>query len=125
MNVIIPAERGAAEAITCRMMDVAELDDAARIDKFLAETPAASYMQRSFWPKLAPRTVLQRFAYLVCETPREVVLAGVVRLTRLAIGRALATFPRGPIFRSATDLDRCLPEMMSVLRRSGVCTVMV
>ncbi|MBY6058089.1 lipid II:glycine glycyltransferase FemX [Leisingera daeponensis] len=48
---------------------------------------------------------------------------GVVRLTRLAPGRYLANFRRGPVTRTPDDLARILPAFAERLRREGCCSM--
>ena len=114
-----------SEGVVCRLEDTPIPEHEARIDDFLVASPATSFMQRVPWSRLVPLSRLQRFRYLWCEHSGRLLLAGVVRFTVLCPGRYLAWFPRGPVVREIPDLQRCLSQVKEVLRRAGVCTVLM
>lgn len=121
-RALVNGDRG---GLACRLVDELTAEQHARLDAFLAASPATSYMQRLSWPTLAPLSRLQRFRYLWCERDGDLVLGGVVRFTKLFPGRYLAVFPRGPVVRHISDLGPCLPQVKESLRRAGASTVLM
>jgi lipid II:glycine glycyltransferase (peptidoglycan interpeptide bridge formation enzyme) len=110
---------------TCRL--VANLDSAEveRFDRFVRTAPHTVYSQTATGAAAARTSRLQHFRYLCCEDRQSLSLTGVVRFTRLAPSRYLATMSRGPIFTDPDVLDRCLPQVISKLKGAGACTILM
>jgi len=110
---------------TGHLSEELEPHEAERFHAFVESSAASSYLQSPQWPRIAPATKLQRFFHLTCEEDGELAVAGIARFTRLAPGRHLASFQRGPVFREPAAFERCLPELARVLREAGACTCLV
>ena len=115
----------AAAGVTCRIVDRLSPEAESRLTGFLSRGCDYSFMQHWSWPDLVGSTRIQRFRYLWCERQGEILLSGVLRFTTLFPGRYLAFFPRGPVTRRVSDLEACLQPVMSTLRQSGVCTILL
>jgi len=111
--------------VTCSLQEDLSPEEAASFDRFVEAAPYTSRTQRTCWAKIAPRRVDSTFAFLTCREGDELTVAGLVRLGRLAPGRYVARFPRGPVFYDLEHFDRALPGILECLRKAGVATALM
>jgi lipid II:glycine glycyltransferase (peptidoglycan interpeptide bridge formation enzyme) len=97
----------------------------AQFRTFVGASPCHTYYQSELWPTWAPTSSLQRFRYLTVRRDGKLLAAAVVRLTKLAPSRFLATMMRGPIVKDVSLLDRVLPAMSRALANAGACSLLL
>jgi lipid II:glycine glycyltransferase (peptidoglycan interpeptide bridge formation enzyme) len=102
------------------VLDVAEAD---AFDAFVRAAPFAAYQQTRAWTAAAPRHARRGWLFFICRLGDEIIGAGVVRSTRLAMGAWLATLQRGPVVHDPARLPMVLAALGDALKRAGCCSV--
>ncbi|MFY0311262.1 lipid II:glycine glycyltransferase FemX [Leisingera sp. D0M16] len=95
-----------------------------RLQAFLGSCPPATWLQHPGFTENCPPPPRHRYLMLTAYLPDgEIAGFGAARLTRLAPGRYLANFRRGPVTRTPQDLARILPGFAARLRQAGCCSM--
>lgn len=102
---------------------VLEHGEAAAFDDFLRASPFAAYQQSRAFVAVAPAHGRREWCYFRAWDGEELVGAGVVRATRLAMGYRLATLQRGPIVHDPLRLGEVLTALKGALREAGFCSL--
>lgn len=92
--------------------------------EFAKTCPVRTYLQDPDWPSYAPSK--KRHSYqiaMVRDAAGGLVLAGVLRKTRAALGLSIGAFRRGPLTQTPDDLDAALPPLLEALKAQGVVAV--
>ena len=90
----------------------------------VARSLVASYLQDPDWPQYAPRKARHDYLHVTVGRPGEpLLLAGVLRRSRLPGGLSLGSFRRGPLTAAPSDLALALPPLIARLRRMGLLTL--
>jgi hypothetical protein len=91
-------------------------DDAKAFDAFAALSPFAFCRQSRAWAENAPGGGRHKHLYFLCHEGGDTIGAGVVRVSRLAPGVALATLQGGPLVRETNRLAKVLEALAGTLR---------
>lgn len=95
-----------------------------RLTAFLEECPPATWLQSPGFTACCPPPLRHRYLMLTAYYPDGGIAGfGAARLTRLAPGRYLANFRRGPVTRTPQELLRVLPVFAARLHREGCCSM--
>ena len=111
--------------ITCEFSYDLSPEERKCFDAFVQQCPSGTICQRPCWTEMLRPSRLQRYAYVRCRLGQQDIMAGLLRLTRLAPGRYLGTFRRGPVAQQPDDFATVLPALQARLRAAGVCTLMM
>ena len=111
--------------ITCQLSYSLSPEELERFDSFVRQSPSGTICQRPCWTEMVRPSRLQHYAYVSCRRGQQDLLAGVLRITRLAPGRYLGTFRRGPVVQQLEDFMTVMPVLQAQLRAAGICTLMM
>ncbi len=111
--------------ITCQLSYTLTAEALERFDAFVQQSSSGTICQRPCWIEMVHPSRLQRYAYVWCHRGEEDMLAGILRITRLAPGRYLGTFRRGPVVQQLEDFATVMPALQARLRAAGICTLMM
>jgi lipid II:glycine glycyltransferase (peptidoglycan interpeptide bridge formation enzyme) len=98
-------------------------DDARAFDAFLRDGPFAAYQQSRAWAAVAPAHSRRAWCFFRAFDGEELVGAGVIRSTRLAMGYLLASLHRGPVVHDPDRLEPVLRALCRALRAERYCSV--
>ncbi|MEW2912747.1 GNAT family N-acetyltransferase [Leisingera sp. JC11] len=95
-----------------------------KVEAFLQDCPPATWLQSPGFTACCPPSPRHRYLTLTAYYPDGRIAGfGVARLTRLAPGRYLANFRRGPVTGTPEALAHILPAFAARLRREGCCSM--
>lgn len=109
--------------LTTTIATIAEAAAEPSIGRFLREAPFAAYQQSLAWPDVAPRRARHDFVVAIVRERTAIRGAAVIRRSRLAPGRWLATIQRGPVVHRAEDLGRVVAALLPGLSAAGCCSL--
>ena len=121
MSMQSAADRG----LVCDLAHRLDLDARMAFERFVRASPCHTYQQSALWPSHAPTSSLQHFRYLTARRDGALVAAAVVRFTRLAPWRFLASMMRGPVVHDVEMLDPLLPAISEVVAGAGACSLLL
>ncbi|WP_264212635.1 lipid II:glycine glycyltransferase FemX [Leisingera thetidis] len=123
MTVLQPFSAGTA-GIRISMDQVPPQRIRRKLEAFLETCPPAGWLQHPDFTANCPPPPRHRYLMLTaCFPDGGIAGFGVARLTRLAPGRYLANFRRGPVTRTPECLARILPGIAARLRQAGCCSM--
>lgn len=114
-------ERG----VVCTLSKSLDADARTAFENFVRASPGYTYHQSAFWPSWAPVSSLQHFRYLTARHDGMMVAAAVVRFTRLAPKRFLASLMRGPVVRDVATMSPLLPALAEAVADAGACSILL
>ncbi len=114
-------ERG----VVCTLSESLDADARTAFEDFVRASPGYTYQQSALWPSWAPVSSLQHFRYLTAQRDGMMVAAAVVRFTRLAPKRFLASLMRGPVVRDVATMSPLLPALAEAVADAGACSILL
>lgn len=121
---MLPEFRRAASPLHVQIEPSGQIDEGGRIARFLADCPSSGWQQTPEFTRLCPPPSRHRYVAMSArDCQGGMVGFGLARLSRLAPGRYLANFRRGPVTRSPQDLELVVEAFAVHLRAEGCCSL--
>ena len=111
--------------VVCTLSERLDADARTAFEDFVRASPGHTYQQSALWPSWAPVSSLQDSRYLTAHRDGKMVAAAVVRFTRLAPKRYLASLMRGPVLQDVAMMAPLLPALAQTVADAGACSILL